>query len=172
MIDPDTGKVQVSRDVKFFENKSFDWGRDADSNTTIFAAPTNVEIHSNDHLMFESSPSNPTDERRAISLDTNSYSSPLNTATTEDDEAPVRYRDLSDIYNTCPFALTAADPITYEDAATSSDWIISMYEEIEAIQKNKRWTLTDLPEGKHAIGLKWVFKSKYNLDGTLLRKKA
>lgn len=45
-------------------------------------------------------------------------------------------------------------------------------EEIEAIQKNETWILTKLPEGKKAIGLKWVYKSKLNPDGTLLKKKA
>lgn len=38
--------------------------------------------------------------------------------------------------------------------------------------KNHIWELTTLPEGKKAIGLKWVFKLKFNPNGTLLRKKA
>lgn len=49
---------------------------------------------------------------------------------------------------------------------------MAMQEEMEAIHKNQTWKLTALPEGKRAIGLKWIFKSKFNSNGTLLRKKA
>lgn len=48
----------------------------------------------------------------------------------------------------------------------------AMQEEMRAIYRNKTWELSDLPEGKKAIGLKWVYKSKLNLDGSLLKKKA
>lgn len=42
---------------------------------------------------------------------------------------------------------------------------------MELIYKNETWELSDLPEGKKAIDLKSVFKSKYNSNGSLLRKK-
>nr|KYP49829.1 hypothetical protein KK1_028425 [Cajanus cajan] len=37
---------------------------------------------------------------------------------------------------------------------------------------NKTWSLTPLPIGKSVIGSKWVYKIKYNSDGTLQRYKA
>ena len=47
-----------------------------------------------------------------------------------------------------------------------------MKEELMAIQKNETWEMVDLPEGKNAIGLKWVFKTKYHANGTIQRHKA
>lgn len=64
------------------------------------------------------------------------------------------------------------DPFTYEEAAKDSDWIMAMIEEIEAIRRNGTWELTNLLEKKKAIGLKWIFKSKLNPDGSLLNTKA
>ena len=44
--------------------------------------------------------------------------------------------------------------------------------EINALELNNTWYLTDLPKGKKPIGCKWVFKIKYNADGTIERYKA
>ncbi|KAL9419194.1 hypothetical protein AB3S75_037033 [Citrus x aurantiifolia] len=42
-----------------------------------------------------------------------------------------------------------------------------MEDEITALEKNNTWTLTHLPDGKKAIGSKWVYKIKYQSDGTI-----
>lgn len=84
----------------------------------------------------------------------------------------MRYRSLNYIYSTCTFALTTANPILFKYAVKDNECIQAIHEEIEAIHKNKTWELAYLKEGKQAIGLKWIFKSKFNPDGTLLRKKA
>ena len=41
-----------------------------------------------------------------------------------------------------------------------------MDEEINAIKKNKTWELVDLPKGKEVIAVKWVYKTKRNVDFT------
>ena len=46
-----------------------------------------------------------------------------------------------------------------------------MKEEIGAIEKNRTWELVDLPQGKNAIGLKWIFKTKYHADGSIQKYK-
>lgn len=38
--------------------------------------------------------------------------------------------------------------------------------------KNNTWTFTTLSERKKPIELKWIFKSKFLLDGTLHKRKA
>lgn len=83
----------------------------------------------------------------------------------------MRYRNLPEIYSSCSFALTAVDPMTYEEAKMNLEWVDAMNKEMEAVCKNQTWELTTLHEGKKAIGLKWVFKSKFKPDGTLLKKK-
>jgi Reverse transcriptase (RNA-dependent DNA polymerase) len=41
-----------------------------------------------------------------------------------------------------------------------------------ALKKNETWTLVALPYGKKSVGCKWVYKTKYNGDGTVERHKA
>ncbi|CAM8978529.1 unnamed protein product [Rhodiola kirilowii] len=45
-----------------------------------------------------------------------------------------------------------------------------MKEEMESIHSNKTWSLVDLPSGQRAIGLKWTFRVKKNLDGAVKHK--
>ena len=47
-----------------------------------------------------------------------------------------------------------------------------MDKEIEALEVNNTWTLTQLPAGKSPIGCKWVYRIKYLPDGTIERYKA
>jgi hypothetical protein len=46
-----------------------------------------------------------------------------------------------------------------------------MEEELKAITDNGTWTLTELPQGRKAIGLKWVFKVKKNEHGAVTHHK-
>ena len=48
----------------------------------------------------------------------------------------------------------------------------ALKEELMAIQKNETWEMVDLTEGKNAIGLKQVFKTKYHVDGSIQKYKA
>ncbi|KAL0386182.1 UNVERIFIED_CONTAM: Retrovirus-related Pol polyprotein from transposon RE1 [Sesamum radiatum] len=47
-----------------------------------------------------------------------------------------------------------------------------MADELQALEANDTWIMTDLPPGKKAVGSKWVFKLKLNPDGTVSRYKA
>jgi len=47
-----------------------------------------------------------------------------------------------------------------------------MAEELTALEKNKTWSITPLPHGKHAVGSRWIFKTKFNSDGSINRHKA
>ncbi|XP_031131698.1 uncharacterized protein LOC116033084 [Ipomoea triloba] len=47
-----------------------------------------------------------------------------------------------------------------------------MTAEIQALENNSTWELTDLPLEKIPIGCKWVFKTKLKSDGTIERHKA
>lgn len=67
------------------------------------------------------------------------------------------------------------DPQTVDEALTSpqaSEWKKAMDEEYASLMKNKTWTLTDLPPGKKALPYKWVFKTKTNQSGNVIRYKA
>lgn len=47
-----------------------------------------------------------------------------------------------------------------------------MEQKLEALRANGPWEVVSLPPGKTAIGIKWVFKIKYNPDGSVDRFKA
>eukprot|EP00253_Pinus_taeda_P010970 PITA_10970 len=57
------------------------------------------------------------------------------------------------------------EPIHFEDTIKDKKWIEAMDEEMNAIERNKTWDLVELPKGKDAIGVKWVYKTKSNAEG-------
>jgi hypothetical protein len=70
-------------------------------------------------------------------------------------------------------AVTAGfEPTRFSEAVRYSSWRDAMRKEIEALENNGTWTIEDLPPGKKTIGCKWVYKIKYNSDGTIERHKA
>jgi hypothetical protein len=64
------------------------------------------------------------------------------------------------------------DPVEYEEAAKYGIWKIAMDDEIKAIERNNTWALTTLPNGAKSIGVKWIYKTKYNEDGKVEKYKA
>ncbi|CAL8155612.1 unnamed protein product [Prunus armeniaca] len=63
------------------------------------------------------------------------------------------------------------EPNTYEEARHNPHWVGGMNSEITALEENT-WSLVPLPAGHRPIGCKWVFKIKYNSDGSIERYKA
>ena len=61
-----------------------------------------------------------------------------------------------------------ADPICFEEAIKYESWKNARDEEIEAIEKNQTWQLVNLPKGKDAIGVKWIYKTKFDADGNVV----
>jgi hypothetical protein len=47
-----------------------------------------------------------------------------------------------------------------------------MTEEINSIEENDTWILTDLPSEHRPIGLKWVYKLKKDASGVIVKHKA
>ena len=55
---------------------------------------------------------------------------------------------------------------------TSKEWKNAMEEEMDSMKKNRVWKLVDLPQGRKAIGNKWVLKIKRKVDGSIDKYKA
>lgn len=64
------------------------------------------------------------------------------------------------------------EPVSYSQAEKEIEWRTAMEAEINAVEKNKTWVLTDLPPGRKAISLKWVFKLKKNTKDEVVKYKA
>ncbi|GJY35324.1 ribonuclease H-like domain-containing protein [Tanacetum coccineum] len=63
------------------------------------------------------------------------------------------------------------EPTTYYEAIKNPNWIEAVDNKIEALKRNNSWTICDLPEGRKAVGSKWLFKIKYKSTGTIDRYK-
>ncbi|GJX86526.1 putative ribonuclease H-like domain-containing protein [Tanacetum coccineum] len=51
-------------------------------------------------------------------------------------------------------------------------WIEAMQDELLQFKLQKVWTLVDLPNGKRAIGTKWVYMNKKDERGIMIKNKA
>lgn len=47
-----------------------------------------------------------------------------------------------------------------------------MNDELTSLEVNNTWEVTELPSHKRAIGCKWLYKTKFNADGSLDKYKA
>ena len=67
---------------------------------------------------------------------------------------------------------TVRDPETFSEAAKNPRWIGAMNEEMQALRKNETWDLVPTSPRNKAIGCRWIYKVKYNVDGSVNRYKA
>ena len=63
-------------------------------------------------------------------------------------------------------------PQTFAEVVKDERWRQAMKHEIHALEHNGTWTMEPLPPGKKAIGCKWIYRIKYNSDGSTERFKA
>ncbi|KAM1146650.1 hypothetical protein TB2_037939 [Malus domestica] len=77
---------------------------------------------------------------------------------------PARYSD----YVSFPLPIITDDiPSNFEEAIESEEkkrWCNAMGDEMNSLLKNKTWELAKLPKGKKAIGCKWVYAKKKNVE--------
>ncbi|WCJ22400.1 Retrovirus-related Pol polyprotein from transposon RE1 [Euphorbia peplus] len=80
---------------------------------------------------------------------------------------------LTDSYKACLSVVSQIiEPKNYQQAKGIPEWELAMKQEVDALEDNKTWLLTYLPAGKKAITCKWLFKTKFAPDGTIVRYKA
>jgi len=82
------------------------------------------------------------------------------------------YDKLSPSYKPFMSISSHVEPNTYFEAVKYDCWRKDIQCEISALESNQTWETVLLPKNKIAIGCKWVFKLKYNADGTVERYKA
>lgn len=184
VLDPSTNKIIKSRDVVFLESIE-------GNNNNIYlpcvsnSSPTAVQLPEETckEEIEENLPESSDDEYQSGDNNDSTYlpeeSIELETPTRNINLRPrrnVKYReeDEPDVSYFCPI-FNLNDPKTLEEALSSShadQWKKAMQEEYDSLLQNKTWSLVDLPSDKRALPCKWVFKTKINEKGEVIRFKA
>ena len=147
----ETKKVIISRDIKVDEDATWNWVEGKSERRQTVTT----------HTLPDPEPSQPTDPTNSDSdgeSSTNSSESP-----------PKKMRSLAEIYD-CNRVVV--EPHCYEEASQYEEWNVAMEEELKMIEKNQTWELTKRPFQKKVIGVKWIYRTKMNPDGTINKHKA
>ncbi|KAD4177966.1 hypothetical protein E3N88_26557 [Mikania micrantha] len=80
----------------------------------------------------------------------------------------------SQLSNFCLHALFVSqqEPKNYHTALKDNGWVEAMQLELLQFKKQQVWELVPLPQGKCAIGTKWVFRNKTDENGQIVKNKA
>ncbi|KAI5347962.1 hypothetical protein L3X38_000849 [Prunus dulcis] len=158
----ETGKIIVSRDVVFNEDAYWDWNTQKERSVKIPTAEITASKHSNPEVQGEEgeifgTSTEPSDQERMPSSQ-------------DFDHTPRKYKSIAEIYEKCNMCII--EPESFEEAAKNDSWKKAMEDEILLINKNNTWELVNRPSDKQIIGVKWVYKTKLNLDGSVQKNKA
>ena len=158
LYDPKREKVIYSRDVQFNEEKK---ENEQDSiEQDLIERETKYLID----LDFSEDGDTTTDE--------------CNSGPSIDDTAePVLWRSVREIHLPDYYAVKVntanekqMDPVSTEEAVASpeqSKWLKAMKNEVQSLKDNDVWELVELPDGRKAVGSKWVYKVRTGADGSI-----
>ncbi|RVX12019.1 Retrovirus-related Pol polyprotein from transposon TNT 1-94 [Vitis vinifera] len=197
LYDPISQKIIISRDVVFEEDKNWDWdkkyeeaivcdlewgddGKEATVNEE--ESDSNLDADIEEDTEENNATATTTESDAAVTasdLLIQNRDNPSNSNAARNRRPPAWTSDyetgegLSEEEHEVQLAMfAAADPIYFEEAVKSEKWRTTMDVEMEAIKKNDTWELTDLPKGGKTIGVKWVYKTKFNENGEVEKHKA
>jgi len=141
VFQPETGNIVISKDVHFVENEEWVWDTLKVSNQA-----------SNQIKNVERKTSEEEWKNEMV------------------DDIPIRgTRLLSDVYQRCSIAV--CEPANFNEAKLDKKWTDAMKKELHMIEKNNTWKLVYRPQDRKSIGVKWVFRTKLNVDGSINKHK-
>ena len=201
-VDIATRKLLVSRNVKFLDPQlevtlEMDEVRAESSTPETPKAPhqtstpkgkENLADLSVDESETES-PDDPKDEtyhpegeifEDAVEIENGSKNVGVMTRSKKKEQGPIWFSNLAILNDEnyafrCDEGNQADDPECFEDLSDRKDktkWQKAMKEEIDSLVENDTWKLTELPKGHRAIKTKWVYKTKRDSNGEVVRFKA
>jgi hypothetical protein len=68
--------------------------------------------------------------------------------------------------------LSQFEPKKLEEALQDESWVAAIHDELHQFTRNDLWALTPRPLDHNIIGVKWIFKNKFDEHGTVVRNKA
>ena len=90
----------------------------------------------------------------------------------KDKGVQTRRRIIKDTEQSHMAFISMMEPKKFNEAIKDVNWLKSMNEELDQIEKNDTWELVPRPANKNVIGYKWVYKNKMNEKGNIVRNKA
>nr|GFB42309.1 zinc finger, CCHC-type [Tanacetum cinerariifolium] len=165
----DQGFQPIEEDNEFPNNDDDDYASQIRDSPTHSQTPHTPFTHSSE-VNSQVTPN--------ISTQSNYQSDNVSIQTTNSpshfDHTPVRdFSTLNDLYeNTKELLLAKDEPKNYKEASSDQKWIEAMKAELDFINRNNTWKLTTLPKGHKAIGLNWIFKTKRDANGNIIKHKA
>ncbi|GJR77469.1 putative ribonuclease H-like domain-containing protein [Tanacetum coccineum] len=167
---PDYPNMPALEDYSIFDLSSDDQdnGAEVDMNnldTTIQVSPILTKGIHKDHLVkqiIRDLNSTPQTRRMTKNLEEDGLFSSVQQRTNHKD------------FQNCMFAcfLSQEEPKKVIHALKDPSWIEAMQEELLQFKLQEVWTLVELPNGKRAIGTKWVFRNKKDEKGIVIKNKA
>lgn len=67
---------------------------------------------------------------------------------------------------------STTEPKGFKSAAKHPKWFVAMCNEMDALRQNDTYDLVPRPKHANIVGSKWVFRTKFNVDGTVDQFKA
>ena len=64
------------------------------------------------------------------------------------------------------------EPSSFQEAVQQPTWVDAMVEEYDSIVKNNAWEIVPRPVDKSVVGLRWIYKVKQVVDGSVEKYKA
>ena len=194
LLDPETKRIVVSRDVVFDESKGWEWKHSkesADGNgsfTITFSNSGNHGLHESETITHENAETgesieetDPNDlygddneskvvqeEEQEHITESVSNSSPLILRRTQRQINNPKYLNdyvlLVEEEGETLLFCSNNEPRNFHEAKESKEWTHACEEEMRSIEKFRVWDLVDLSLGVKPTWLKWVFKLKKNSD--------
>ncbi|KAK8935338.1 hypothetical protein KSP39_PZI014000 [Platanthera zijinensis] len=135
LLEPNTKKITIARDVIFHENEFYNWASDSTPINSTFRVPVELETSSNpipcngDSVEQENEPHDSESET----------------------SSPIKTRSITDLYQSTEVVMLAHTPTSHNEALQNKDWREAMVEELKTIEKNGTWLLLPRPPGKKLL---------------------
>ncbi|KAL8100916.1 hypothetical protein AgCh_032969 [Apium graveolens] len=174
VYDPVGKKIHVSRDVIFEEIKGWSTllqGENDNHDMGSFSVPEIYEESNGNHDNAEFSHVHEMGGEDYMTPPHSPVSGISETVDSSLSQSSVGDTEQIELDQELLFVATD-EPRNYEQEAKDKNWRLAMEKEIDSIEKNGTWKLTELPIGHKIIDLKWVYKLKKDVSGNVVRHNA